>query len=401
MISRNRRGPPLTFDIVRSPVRLRITQLDPTANTVLKGPRTGRDGMKQAVFRWFVGLATACASLAAQAQTPYFQGRQVRVLVGFSPGGGTDLFGRVAAEGLARHLAGKPSVSVQNMPGAGSVVASNFMSQRAPRDGTTLLIGTGQLLFRILLGLDGAKSRPDEFEPIIASPMGRITYAATSAGLADRKALLAPKQPLVLGVPEVIATIDAVLGLKVLDVKFRSVFGYPGKNETRLALQQGEVNLDGQTTPLYDQGVKPLVAAGKAEPIFAQGLLDGENLVRDPAAMDIPTVAEVYREIHGRDPEGPAWEAYKSVVRAIGNGGKILMMHADAPAPAREALLQAAREMASDPEYLKTAEKVLEGYPLQTGDRLRANIAAVGRTTPETVAWLKDYLAHDFDMKFK
>ena len=353
-----------------------------------------------------VALATlfSCAMLAAapaRAQTPYYQGRQVKVLVGFSPGGGTDLFGRVAAEGLARNLAGKPSVSVQNMPGAGSVIASNFMSQRAPRDGTTLLIGTGQLLFRVMLGLDGARSRPDEFEPIIASPMGRITYAATSAGLRDRKKLLSPSQPLILGVPEVIATIDSVLGLKVLDVKYRAVMGYPGKNETRLALQQGEVNLDGQTTPLYDSGVTPVVREGKAMPLFAQGLLDGETLVRDPAAPDIPTVAEVYREIHGREPQGPAWEAYKAVVRAIGNGGKILMMHADAPPAARAALLEAAQAMLTDRELLKTAESVLEGYPLQTGEKLRANIAAVGKTSPETIAWLQDFLARDFDMKFK
>ena len=114
-------------------------------------------------MRAFAALAFAAAGASvAPAQTPYFQGKQVKVLVGFSPGGGTDLFGRVAAEGLARNLAGKPSVTVQNMPGAGSVIASNFMSQRAPRDGTTLLIGTGQLLFRIMLGLDGARSRPDE-----------------------------------------------------------------------------------------------------------------------------------------------------------------------------------------------------------------------------------------------
>jgi hypothetical protein len=287
------------------------------------------------------------------------------------------------------------------MPGAGSVIASNFMSQRAPRDGTTLLIGTGQLLFRIMLGLDGARSRPDEFEPIVASPMGRVTYAAASTGLRNRKLLLDPPQPYILGVPEVIATIDSVLGLRLLEAKFRAVMGYPGKNETRLALQQGEVNIDGQTTPLFETGVMPIVREGKALALFAQGLLDGEDLVRDPAAPDIPTAAEVYRELHGKAPSGPAWEAYKAVTRAIGNGGKILMMHADAPPAAREALLEAAIAMTRDREFLKTAESVLEGYPLQTGDKLRANIAAVGKTTPETIGWLQDYLARDFDMKFR
>jgi hypothetical protein len=349
---------------------------------------------------WSFGLL-ALSLASVDAQTPYFAGKQVKVVVGFSPGGGTDLFGRVAAEGLARNLAGKPSVTVQNMPGAGSVVASNFFSEKAPRDGTTLLIGTGQLLLRMMLGLDGARSKLSDFEPVIASPMGRITYAATSTGLANKKLLLAPTQPLILGVPEVIATIDAVLGLRVLEAKYRSVMGYPGKNETRLALQQGEVNLDGQTTPLYETGVTPIVKEGKALPLFSQGLLDGETLIRDPAAPDIATVAEVYREIHGKDPQGPAWEAYKAVVRSIGNGGKILMMHTDAPPAAREALLQAAQAMLVDKEFLKNAEQVLEGYPLQTGANLKANIAAVGTTSPQTLEWLKEFLSRDFDMKFK
>src|SRR3954452_11054654 len=99
-------------------------------------------------------VATAFAPAAAgtaSAQTPFYQGKQLKVLVGFTPGGGTDLFGRIMAEGLARSIEGKPSVVVQNMPGAGSVVASNYFVQKAPRDGSFVLVGTGQLLIRIML----------------------------------------------------------------------------------------------------------------------------------------------------------------------------------------------------------------------------------------------------------
>src|SRR5215207_3717912 len=110
-----------------------------------------------------VALAFCVPETMAVAQTPFYQGKTLRVLVGFPPGGGTDLFGRVVADGLSRHLAGKPNVVVQNMPGAGSVVASNFFSNAAPRDGSVVLIGTGQLILRIMLGLDGAKSKADDF----------------------------------------------------------------------------------------------------------------------------------------------------------------------------------------------------------------------------------------------
>jgi hypothetical protein len=124
-------------------------------------------------------------------------------------------------------------------------------------------------------------------------------------------------------------------------------------------------------------------------------------LVRDPAAPDIPTVAEVYQQIYGKDPSGPAWEAYKASVRAFGNGGKILMAHPNIPPAAMAALEQAADAMARDPEFLARAEVVLEGYGLQTGQPLKDTVSAIGQTSPETIKWLRELLAAEFNMQFK
>src|SRR5262245_39246026 len=130
-------------------------------------------------------LRTAVAALLlvlganpAAAQTPFYQGKQIKVLVGFPPGGSTDLYGRVIADGLTRHVAGKPTVIIQNQPGAGSVIAMNNYANRVPRDGTTVLVGSGQLLVRLLLGLDGARAKISDFQTLVATPMGRITYAS-------------------------------------------------------------------------------------------------------------------------------------------------------------------------------------------------------------------------------
>jgi hypothetical protein len=322
------------------------------------------------------------------------------VLVGFSPGGGTDLYGRVIAEGLARHIEGKPSVVVQHMPGAGSVIAMNNYANKVPRDGGTLIIGTGQLLMRILLGVDGARAKISDFQALVATPMGRITYASPSAGIKSVKDILKPSEPLILGVPEVISTIDAVLGLTVLKAAFRPVMGYPGKSDIRLAFQRNEINIDSQTTPVFEQSVRPLVAEGKAVPLFAQGLMDGEHLVRDPAAPDIPTVADAYRDIYGSDPAGPAWDSYKAATRAVGNGGKILMIHGDAPLPACAAVKHAVAAMIKDVEFLKMSESALEGYGFNTGEQLEANIAAIGQMEPQSIAWLQELFSRDFRMKF-
>jgi len=346
-------------------------------------------------------LLVALANNPAAAQAPFYQGKQIKVLVGFPPGGGTDLYGRVIADGLARHVEGKPTVIVQNMPGAGSVVAMNSYVNRVPRDGTTVLIGTGQLLVRLILGLDGARAKVSDFLALVATPMGRITYASPATGLKSARDLLSPREPLVLGVPEVISTIDATLGLSVLKIRFKSVTGYPGKSDVRLALLRNEVNLDSQATPIFEQSVRPTVKDGQAIPLFAQGFMDGGHLVRDPAAPDLPSVGEAYRAIHGVEPSGPGWDAYKAVARAIGNGGKILMIHSDAPPEAIASVKRGIGAMIKDPEYLKVAESVLEGYGLTAGADLEANIAAIGEMDPSSVAWLQELLTRDFGMKFR
>jgi len=346
-------------------------------------------------------LMLALAAIPAAAQAPFYQGKQLKVLVGFPPGGGTDLYARVIADGLARHLEGKPAVVVQNQPGAGSIIAMNNYANRVPRDGTTVLVGSGQSLIRLVLGLDGARAKMSELQALVATPMGRITYSSPAAGFKSVKDMLNPREPLILGVPEVISTIDAVLGLTVLKVPFRAIGGFPGKADVRLALLRNEINLDSQTTPIFEQSVRPTVKDGQAIPLFAQGFMDGDRLTRDPAAPDVPSVAEAYRIIHRVEPAGPAWESYKAVARAIGNGGKIVMIHPDAPAEARNALKRSIEAMIRDAEYLKSAEKVLEGYGFNTGARLEANIAAIGRMDAASIAWLRELLSRDFKMKFK
>src|SRR5437764_14142342 len=128
--------------------------------------------------------------------------------------------------------------------------------------------------------------------------------------------------------------------------------------------------------------------------------MDGDRLTRDSAAPDLPSVGEVYRGIDGVGPAGRAWESYTAVARAIGNGGKILMIHSDAPAAARAAVKRGIEAMIKDPDYLKTAESVLEGYGFNTGEQLEANIAAIGKMDAESIARLQELLSRDFRMKF-
>src|SRR5919197_6750257 len=88
-----------------------------------------------------VGLAAAllpAVPTQAQPVAEFYRGKSLRMLIGYGPGGGYDIYGRLVAEFLPRHLPGNPTVLAQNMPGAGSFVAAKYIYDVAPKDGTVL-----------------------------------------------------------------------------------------------------------------------------------------------------------------------------------------------------------------------------------------------------------------------
>src|SRR6266480_7937322 len=88
-----------------------------------------------------VALAAAALStlpIQAQPVADFYRGKTLRMLIGYGPGGGYDIYGRLVAEFLPRHLPGRPTIVAQNMPGAGSFVAAKYIYDVAPKDGTVL-----------------------------------------------------------------------------------------------------------------------------------------------------------------------------------------------------------------------------------------------------------------------
>jgi tripartite-type tricarboxylate transporter receptor subunit TctC len=189
-------------------------------------------------------ILAAALSLAAGAANAadFYQGKQVTIVVGFSAAGTYDATARLFARHLGKHLAGKPTVIVRNMPGAGSLVATNSLYSSAPKDGTTLGVVGGGIVLEPLLNNPQANydarrfnwiggRTPDNFlclvwhtVPVNAlqDVMRRETVVgATGPG---SRTLTYPK------------ALNELLG-----TKFKIVSGYPGGNEITLALERGEV----------------------------------------------------------------------------------------------------------------------------------------------------------------
>src|SRR5687767_7090314 len=100
-------------------------------------------------------LALVAVAIPAAAQQRFFEGKTIRIVVGFSAGGGYDTYSRVIARHLGRHLPGKPTVIVENMPGAGSLIAANHLYKVAKPDGLTIGNVAGGLVLAQVLGQPG------------------------------------------------------------------------------------------------------------------------------------------------------------------------------------------------------------------------------------------------------
>jgi tripartite-type tricarboxylate transporter receptor subunit TctC len=112
----------------------------------------------------FLGALIACAALSAPLQAAeFYDGKVVTIVVGFTPGGTYDQMARLYARHMPRFLPGKPTIVVQNMPGAGSLVATTNLANNAPRDGTTLGIVGGGTVWESILGNPQARYDPKTF----------------------------------------------------------------------------------------------------------------------------------------------------------------------------------------------------------------------------------------------
>ncbi len=194
----------------------------------------------------FAAFAFTATTMRAGAQdTPLsFAGKTVRIVVGFSAGGGYDIYARELARYLGRHIPGRPTVVVQNMAGAGSLKAVNFLFNAAPRDGTVLATFSRGIVFEPLIGqLDGAQFEAPRFN-WIGSISDEVSVCAINAsrGIATWRDMLT-KQTLI-GASGAGADSDVfpIVLRNLFHLPMRIVTGYPGGADLNLAMERGEID---------------------------------------------------------------------------------------------------------------------------------------------------------------
>jgi hypothetical protein len=125
---------------------------------------------------------------------------------------------------------------------------------------------------------------------------------------------------------------------------------------------------------------------------------DGNFTARDPVISDLPSVYEAYVEIHGSEPEGPAWDAYQAAAALTFEYGLTAWMHPDTPEEALEALAEAVDAINADPQFQERGQDVTGGYQLQRGIDVEDNIKGALNLDPEVEEWLRTLLIEKYNV---
>jgi tripartite-type tricarboxylate transporter receptor subunit TctC len=196
----------------------------------------------------FLALLTVLSFAArgeAASADDFYKGKAVRIVVGFSAGGGFDTYARAIARHLGKHLPGAPSVVVENMTGAGSLIAANHVYKVAKPDGLTIGHFIGGLFLGQVLGQPGIEFDARKFEFVGAPISDHVVCAMTKAsGITSMEQWLAAKTPVKMGgiAPGTSTPDNATRILRAaLNLPIQLVSGYKGTADIRLAAEGGEI----------------------------------------------------------------------------------------------------------------------------------------------------------------
>src|SRR5712691_315259 len=236
-------------------------------------------------------IALAACTDERQKQAPSYQGKTVTIIVGYKPGGGYDAMARLLARYLPKYIPGKPTVIVQNMPGANSLIAANYVYNAAKPDGLTVGTFNRNLLLGQLLNVDGVKFDMLRFA-WIGSAASEPTILAIRSDLPYKTVedLKKAKEPVVVGAtgPGASAYDFPLLLKEFLGLKLKLVSGYSSSADIMLAVERKEADARAGSyvsmAPFFARKlVRAIVRSRVSEPAIEKLPVD-ENLASNPRA---------------------------------------------------------------------------------------------------------------------
>jgi tripartite-type tricarboxylate transporter receptor subunit TctC len=319
--------------------------------------------------------ASIPAAAPAAAADAYFKDKQIRLIVGSAPGGGYDAYGRLLAQYMRAHIPGNPTIVVQNMPGAGSLVAANYIYNVAPKDGTAFGAVNALLATDPLLYPERVKFDPRQFRwlgsALRENHAGFAWYTSDVKSFDDvlKNELIVPGTGGATNFYPLF--VDAILGAKL-----KMIPGYQGTKQGMLAIERGEVGgIVGITWASMKATNGTWLREGKIRPFVQFGLSKHPEL---------PDVSWIYDYARNADDRA-------AMDLAFGNSefGRPFMAPPGVPDAVVDILRTAFEETMRDPEFHADAEKRQLDLELTSGAEIQSIIDKIYKTPPGVVERVK------------
>lgn len=329
------------------------------------------------------GVLLPLVSSPAMAQGPedFFKGKSIRLLIGFGPGGGYDIYARAIAQHIGRHIPGNPTLVPQNMPGAGSVLVANHLANVAPRDGTVIGAFASGVPSVPLLSPDKAK-----FDAAALGWIGsannevQIDYVWHTAPATNIEGVR--KTEVIMGATGPgAATVDFPLMVnEILGFKYKLIAGYKGTADINLAMERGEVHGVSGLTWAGTRSATPEWVRDKKIIIIAQ-----YGRTAHPDLPDVPLVIDLAK--NDRDRQA------LNLIFSRQEIGRPYATSPGVPAERLTALRRAFDATMKDPEFLADAERAkLDILPVN-GEDVAEMISGLSATPPDVVERVRKILA--------
>lgn len=328
----------------------------------------------------FVFVLTA---LAGHAAAPFYEGKTMRIIVGAAPGGGFDTYSRAIARHMGKYIPGNPTIIVENMPGAGFIVAVNHLYRVAKPDGLTIGNWIGTLVLAQAVGRKGLEFDVNSFE-YIGSPVRNhdTCVFAKASGITSFDRWMAASTPVKLGsTPPGATTYENSMILKeTLRLPIQVVAGYKGTSEVRVAAEAGEVaGLCGLSWASAKSTWRKGLESGEAVVVLQNAPKPHPELPNVPLAIDQAKTAE----------------AKKLIQVGIHDASTITYLYSLPPKTPKDrvqTLRKAFADTMNDPEFLAEAKKANLDLEPVAGEEVEKTVATFFKLDSSTANKLREIL---------
>ena len=326
-----------------------------------------------AVLAW---LQVAALPTKAAAEDAFFRGKTITIIIPIGPGGAYDAYARLIARHLARFLPGDPTVIARNMPGAGGVIASNYLCNAAPQDGTTLSIITSTFASEELFANPQIRYDSRRFLAVgrLADTTSVLFFWHASPIKTLQDMLTKPSTVAISSVHEIPAyrlqAMNAFLGTSI-----KMIPGYPSARDYVLAVERGET--DGGTSTFV--GLSQFYSTYLEEKKL--NVLVQFSIKRDPVMPDVPAIVELIK-----DPEE------KQIFRQLVSNdeiGRALFTTPNVPPERLGQLRSAFQAMVADLQFRSDATQLHLPLAVESGEQMQRVVGDMFDVSPAMLAKLR------------